>query len=64
MLEVLCRNCDEAEYTPHPYTISLVQSALLLEAGFPVKADTFPMGYWLDLGIVRTRIKQKSMQLF
>lgn len=61
-LEVLCRNCDERDFEPSPYVMSLYQSSVLLDAGFPITPDSFSLDYWLDLSLVRQKIRQKTFR--
>jgi hypothetical protein len=60
-LEILCRNCLDKDYEPDPYVISLYQTAMLAEAGFPFSSDGFDMTYWTDLGVFRFALRQKSL---
>jgi hypothetical protein len=40
--------------------VSLYRSALLVEAGFPLKSGSFDLSYWEDLGVMRTAIRARS----
>jgi hypothetical protein len=40
---------------------SLYQVHLLQTAGFPFTADAFPCGFWLDLALLKQKIRAKSI---
>jgi hypothetical protein len=54
----MCESCKDKEFEVHPYVIQLWRTAMLLESGFPATPDTFDMDYWMDLGIMRLKIRQ------
>ncbi|MHC1728579.1 MAG: hypothetical protein AB9866_21685 [Syntrophobacteraceae bacterium] len=62
LLEILCNNCEEKDFTPDPYIVGLYHTALLADAGFPFDADTFSFQYWMDLAAMKQSIRQYSMR--
>jgi len=48
------------DYVPSQYVVALVDSVLLVEAGFPFVADDFTLDFWLDIGSTRMILKRKT----
>jgi len=59
-LAAVCAECELNNYEPSQYVVSLVDTVLLVEAGFPFVADDFTMAFWKDLGRVRMAVKQRA----
>ncbi len=56
----LCRDCGKnpaARKTVSPYLASLVRVHLLQEAGFRFENDSFSLGFWFDLAVLKQRMR-------
>jgi hypothetical protein len=59
-LSAVCAGCDLKDYVPSQYVVALVDSVLLVEAGFPFVADDFALDFWRDMGSTRMVLKRKT----
>lgn len=62
-LPVLCTKCEKnpkrkrkiGPYVERLYTVHLLQAA-----GFPFAADAFPYDFWLDLALLKQKIRARQ----
>lgn len=59
-LRELCKSCSrspERKKKASPYAISLLQVHWLQTAGFRFDNDSFDLQFWLDLALVKHRVR-------
>ncbi|MEN6439774.1 MAG: hypothetical protein ABFD97_14460 [Syntrophobacter sp.] len=59
----LCRGCGKnpaARQKASPYAASLFRVHLLQDAGFRFENDSFGLGFWFDLAILKQKIREQE----